>query len=154
MKIIRKIAILLSLASFWLLCINSVYAHHSTVEFDYSQSFSVKGTIKEFQWTNPHAWVQVLVPNEAGELIEYGFELGAPIFNARMGWRKNSLKAGDDVMVLFCPNKDGRPRGTLMQIFLSDGSVLSGIGNNFFTGKRFDDPEDYPTAPAPTKALK
>lgn len=108
-------------------------AHHSTAEFDYTRAYRVEGTVKEFQWTNPHSWVQVLVPNGDGGTDEWGFELGAPLFNIRMGWKSNSVTAGDHVKIVFCPSLT-RARGTLMRLILPDGSVLNGIANNFYRG--------------------
>jgi hypothetical protein len=124
-----------------------VSAHHSTVEFDYTHAYVVVGTVKELQWTNPHSWLQVLVPDENGELVEWGFELGAPVFNVRMGWRKDSLEFGDEVVVVFCPTKKARPRGTLMQVYRTGQETLNGVAANFFQGQREDDPLAYPEPP-------
>ncbi len=125
-------------------------AHHSTAEFDYTKAYRVKGVVKEFQWTNPHSWVQVLVPNDTGGTDEWGFELGAPVFNAHMGWRKNSVAPGDKVTVLFCPSR-ARARGTLMTIYLPDGSELYGVAHNFYKGAPFTDSNEV-AAPPPLEA--
>jgi hypothetical protein len=122
-------------------------AHHTTAEFDYTKVYRVTGVVKEFQWTNPHSWVQVMVPNEQGGRDEWGFELGAPLFNARMGWRKNSIASGDKVAVLFCPSRV-RARGTLMSIVLPDGSTLYGVAHNFYRGPAIADSETVPAPPA------
>lgn len=121
-------------------------AHHATSEFDYKTAYRVEGTVKEFQWTNPHSWVQVLVPNGKGGNDQWGFELGAPLFNARMGWAKNSLSAGDKVTVLFCPSRV-RARGTLMSIILPDGKTLYGVAHNFYRGTPIETPEQAPEPP-------
>lgn len=121
-------------------------AHHSTAEFDYTKAYRVEGAIKEFQWTNPHSWVQVLVPNDKGGKDEWGFELGAPFVNARMGWRKDSLAAGDKVTVIFCPSRV-RARGTLMTIILANGTTLSGIAANFYKGAEITDPKKVSVPP-------
>jgi hypothetical protein len=110
-----------------------LWAHHSTAEFDYTKAYRVEGTVKEFQWTNPHSWIQVLVPSSDGRTDEWGFELGAPLFNIRMGWKSDSVMAGQHVKILFCPSRV-RARGTLMRLILPDGSVLNGIANNFYRG--------------------
>ena len=122
--------------------------HHSTVEFDYTKAYVVVGTVKELQWTNPHSWLQVLVPDENGNLVEWGFELGAPVFNVRMGWRHDSLVRGDDVTVVFCPTKDSRPRGTLMHVYREGQETLNGIAANFFQGSRQEEPLAYPRPPS------
>lgn len=121
-------------------------AHHSTAEFDYTKAYVVKGTVKEFQWTNPHAWIQVLVPNANGSTDQWGFELGAPLFNARMGWKKDSLSPGEAVTVVFCPSRV-KARGTLMHITLPDGEVLHGIAPNFYRGPEITDFDKLPAPP-------
>jgi hypothetical protein len=122
-------------------------AHHSTVEFDYTQAYAVTGTVKELQWTNPHSWLQVMVPDENGELVEWGFELGAPVFNVRMGWTNESVRNGDRVTVVFCPTKKTRPRGTLMFVYREGQETLNGVAANFYQGDVADDPRDYPNPP-------
>ncbi len=129
-----------------LACVNPVAAHHSTVEFDYTKAYVLKGTVKELQWTNPHSWVQMLVSNPDGTSDQWGFEIAAPLFNIRMGWSKDSVKPGDQVTVVFCPSRT-RARGTLMQIFLPDGSVLNSIANNSYKGTPYERPEDLESPP-------
>jgi hypothetical protein len=121
--------------------------HHSTVEFDYTKVYAVVGTVKELQWTNPHSWLQVLVPGEDGEVVEWGFELGAPVFNVRMGWSNDSLVRGDEVIVVFCPTKKAKPRGTLMYVYREGEATLNGVAANFFRGEREENPLDYPRPP-------
>ena len=122
-------------------------AHHSIVEFDYTKAYAVTGRVKELQWTNPHSWVQVLVENANHENIEFGFELGAPVFNIRLGWRKDSVQAGDIVTVVYCPSKNGSPRGTLMYIHLPSGEVLPGVAPRIYSGPSVDDPATVPAPP-------
>lgn len=122
-------------------------AHHSIVEFDYTVAYAVTGTVKELQWTNPHSWVQVLVPAANGETIEFGFEIGAPVFNIRLGWRKDSIVPGDEVTVVYCPSKDGDPRGTLMFAHLPSGEVLPGVAPRIYSGPSVDDPATVPAPP-------
>jgi hypothetical protein len=139
---------LLLAATLLLSCLASpVYAHHSIVEFDYTQAYAVTGRVKELQWTNPHSWVQILVPGADGENIEFGFELGAPVFNIRLGWRKDSIVPGDEVTVVYCPSKNGSPRGTLMFIHLPGGEVLSGVAPRIYSGPPVDDPAKVPAPP-------
>lgn len=124
-----------------------LYAHHSIVEFDYTLAYAVTGRVKELQWTNPHSWVQMLVPDASGKEIEFGFELGAPVFNIRLGWRKDSIKPGDVVTVVYCPSKNGSPRGTLMFIHLPSGEVLSGVAPRIYSGPSVEDPSTVPAPP-------
>lgn len=122
-------------------------AHNSTAEFDYTRAYALDGTVKELQWTNPHAWVQVLVKNEAGGVEEWGFELGAPIFNARMGWRKDSVVAGQEVRIVFCPSKTAKRRGTLLAIRLPSGERLNGVAPVAYSGQPYDDIDSVPAPP-------
>lgn len=82
-------------------------AHHSTAMFDRNKRIWVEGTVKEWQWTNPHVWLQVMAPDSAGKVVEQGFELGAPNTLIRDGFRKNSFKPGDKVKVFVSPRYEG-----------------------------------------------
>jgi len=88
-------------------------AHHSGSEFDLTKRVSTVGTVKSWQWRNPHAWLQVLVPGANGAMQEYGFELGSPNTLFRNGYRKDSWKPGDKVKVYYSPRHDGSPGGEL-----------------------------------------
>ncbi|HTR00386.1 MAG TPA: DUF6152 family protein [Candidatus Acidoferrum sp.] len=130
-----------------LLAAPALQAHHSVIEFDYTHAYAVTGKVKELQWTNPHSWVQVLVPDAAGKEVEFGFEMGAPVFNIRLGWRKDSVMPGDAVTVVYCPSKNGSPRGTLMYIKLPSGEVLSGVAPRIYSGPSVEDMSKVPPPP-------
>jgi len=83
------------------------FAHHSTAMFDRDHRYWAEGTVKEWEWTNPHAWLQILAPDSTGKIVEQGFELGAPNTLIRDGFRKETFKPGDKVKVLYSPRKDG-----------------------------------------------
>lgn len=102
-------------------------AHHSTAEFNYAETVILRGTIKEVQWTNPHSYVQVLVPGAGGATEQWGVEIGAPAINVRMGWKRDSVKAGDAVTLDIAPARDGRRFGTLRTLTFADGSTLNGV---------------------------
>ena len=91
----------------------SVSAHHATTMFDYKKIVTLTGTVIEFQWTNPHSYVQIRAPNDTGGSDEWSIEVGTPNVNARMGWRKDSIKPGDKLKVTLSPLKDGQHGGTL-----------------------------------------
>jgi hypothetical protein len=132
----------------WLLgSVPATQAHHSIIEFDYSLAYAVTGRVKELQWTNPHSWVQVMVEDASGNEVEFGFELGAPVFNIRLGWSKDSVVPGDIVTVVYCPSRNGRPRGTLMFIHLPSGEVLSGVAPRIYSGPSVEDPTTVPRPP-------
>jgi hypothetical protein len=101
-----------------------VSAHHSFAMFDASKTVELQGAVKEFQWTNPHSWLQVNVTNAQGATIEWSFEMGAPGGLARSGWRPKTVVPGDKVTVKFHPLRDGTPGGQLLSVVLPDGKVM------------------------------
>ena len=106
-------------------------AHHSTAMYDYTKTVKLTGTVRQFQWTNPHCFVQVIALNEQGKEVEWAIETGTPVISARKGWSKNSLKPGDKVSMVIRPLRDGSPGGTLHTVTLADGKVLSGAASDF-----------------------
>ena len=102
-------------------------AHHSTAEFDYTKQLTIQGKVKEVQWTNPHSYIQLLVPGDDGAQVEWSVEIGSPSLNINMGWRKNSVAAGDEVTMLLSPARNATPYGTLRVLTFADGRELKGI---------------------------
>lgn len=99
-------------------------AHHSFAMFDADKTIEVAGTVKEFQWTNPHSWLQVMVADNTGKMVEWSFEMGAPGGLARAGWRPKTVVPGDKVTVTMHPLKDGSPGGQLLSVVLPDGKKM------------------------------
>lgn len=118
---------------FWLvvgclvICTSRAQAHHSFAMFDLEDRVELHGVVKEFQWTNPHTWIQLIVTNEDGSETEWSLE-GAPVnMLARRGWKSTSLKTGDEVTITGNPLVDGRPGATYITIVLDDGTELKGV---------------------------
>jgi hypothetical protein len=99
-------------------------AHHSYASFDRTREVQLTGVVKEFQWNNPHAWIQVIVVDEKGRQVEWGLECGSPNMMARTGWKRTTLRPGDKVVAVANPLKDGRPNASLVRITLPDGTLL------------------------------
>jgi hypothetical protein len=99
-------------------------AHHSFEMFDSSRTINLTGTIKDFQWTNPHTWTWVDVPNDKGGIDTWGIEGMSPNYLARRGWTKNTLKPGDKVTITVFPLKDGLKGGTFLHAMLPDGREM------------------------------
>jgi hypothetical protein len=119
-----------SLASLALLALaGSASAHHSFAMFDLEKQVTVEGTVKEFQWTNPHCWLQVMVPDGKGGEQEWSFEMGALGMLARTGWKSTTVKPNDKVTVVMNPLKSGEPSGRLLKVTLPDGRVMGPGGN-------------------------
>ena len=89
------------------------FAHHSFAMFDAQKQVTLSGTVREFQWTNPHSWLQVQVPQGAAS-VEYSIELGSPNSMSRRGWRRTTFKPGDKVTVVINPMRDGSSGGALV----------------------------------------
>lgn len=101
-----------------------VSAHHSSAMFDKQTVIEVTATVREFQWTNPHIWIQILIENDDGELEEWSIEGGGTNTLFRRGWRPTSFNAGDEIMIRFNPMKDGSAAGGFIAAKLADGSTL------------------------------
>jgi hypothetical protein len=98
-------------------------AHHAFAMFDANREVMLDGTVKEFQWTNPHTWVQLLVKDSGGKEVEWAIEGASPNNLARFGWTRYSLKAGDHVQAVVHPMKDGSIGGSLVKITVN-GQVV------------------------------
>ena len=105
-------------------------AHHAATMFDRDRTVELVGTVREFQWTNPHIWIQIQVPNDAGELDEWSIEGGVPNRLFRAGWRPNSFKPGDEVTIRAFPMRDGGKAGLFIGARLPDGSTLGRYQEN------------------------
>lgn len=102
-------------------------AHHSFAMFDQSRQVTLTGTVKEFQFTNPHSWIQLMVsPSEGADAEQWSIEALSPNVLMRNGWKRNTLKAGDQISVLINPLRDGKKGGNLILVTLADGTTLGG----------------------------
>jgi len=99
-------------------------AHHSFAMFDQTKQITLIGTVSAFEWTNPHAYIEMDVPDEKGTLKHWSVEMGSPSILMQSGWKFKDLKHGDKVTVRISPLKDGKPGGLLVQATLPDGRVL------------------------------
>ena len=92
--------------------------------FDREHTQVITGVIREFQWTNPHTWIQVIVTDAAGRQVEWSLEGGSPGILSRNGWKRTSLKPGEKVTVEIYPLKSGEPGGSFIEVTRADGSKL------------------------------
>ena len=100
-------------------------AHHSAAMFDHTKFVTYQGTVKEFQYTNPHSWLQVMVTGPDGKAVEWGFEAEGPSTLKRAGIDAKTFKPGEKVTVVANPMKDGRPAGAWVKVTTADGKVYS-----------------------------
>ncbi len=109
---------LATLALTLLFAVTPVMAHHSFDMFDMTKQVTLTGTIKDFQWTNPHTWTWIDVPNDKGGVDTWGIEGMSPNFLGRRGWTKRTLNPGDKVTVTIYPLKEGKMGGTFLHATL------------------------------------
>ncbi len=100
-------------------------AHHSFAMFDRDKQIQISGTVKEFQYTNPHSWILIVAPGADGKPVEWGFESEGPSTLLRNGVKRSSLLPGEKVTATAFPMRDGRPAGALISITKADGSVIT-----------------------------
>lgn len=118
-------------STFWLMATIAAVAaapalaHHSANMFDLSKTVEVKGTVKEFHWTNPHSWMVLESPDAAGKAVQWSFEANGPGYLVRNGWKRESLKPGDQISVTANPMRDGSTGGNLVKVVLANGQELS-----------------------------
>lgn len=117
---LRRIAAALAA---WALCATAS-AHHSFSMFDRERTLVIAGVVKEFQWTNPHSWIQLTVTGADGRQVEWSLEGGSPGILGRNGWKRTSLKAGERVTIEIYPLKSGEPGGSFIEVTRADGSKL------------------------------
>jgi len=111
-------------------------AHHSYAMFDREKKLSLVGTVKEFRWSNPHAWMEIYVPNDSGGNDLWGVEMNSPNNLARQGWKSTIVKPGDKVTVVIHPLRSGEKGGSFMSLTLPNGQTLA------------DSPRTQPDKPA------
>ncbi|HVY80159.1 MAG TPA: DUF6152 family protein [Steroidobacteraceae bacterium] len=101
-----------------------VFAHHSFAMFDREKEVTLVGTVREFQWTNPHAFIEMDVPDASGTIQKWSIELNSPNNLTRQGWRSSMLKPGDKISVTMNPLRDGKRGGLFVSVVLPDGKVI------------------------------
>ena len=109
-----------------LLLAGVAFAHHGfTSWFDMSQKVTVKGTVTNFDWTNPHAYIYLDAKDEKGAMEKWSIELGATGMLTRAGWRRDILKPGDVITAVGNRAKDGKPVMHLDKIIFANGQELA-----------------------------
>src|ERR1700761_1719362 len=100
--------------------VSPVLAHHSFTMFDMTKRLTLNGTVTSFEWTNPHSYIEIDVPDEKGEVKHWSIEMGSPSILMQSGWKFNSLKAGEKVLLIINPMKSGQNGGFLSTATLPD----------------------------------
>ena len=106
-------------------------AHHSFSMFDHDKTITMNGTLKEFEWTNPHAWIHIMATDEkSGKPVEWSFEMGSVGQIAAQGWKPDLVKPGDRIAVMMHPLKDGSHGGQYVSATLPDGRSFRNVQDN------------------------
>lgn len=90
-----------------------LFGHHGTAVYDTSKTLTVKGTVAEYVWANPHVYVKVDAKDDSGSTARWTLEAQNPITETDLGWTKNTFKPGDEVEIDVKPAKNGRPIGSI-----------------------------------------
>ena len=101
-------------------------AHHSFAMFDDQKKVTIEGTVKEFEWSNPHAWMHLVVIGKNGEAQDWSFEMGSLSQVAGQGWKPDTVKPGDKLTLIMHPLKDGSHGGQYISATLPDGRNFHG----------------------------
>ena len=100
---------------------STVLGHHSFAVYDHTRTLSLKGTVTRFQWSNPHAYLEIDVREADGTTKHYTLEGTSINMMQRTGWRSNMIKAGDQVKAVMAPLLSGEPAGLLLEVTLPNG---------------------------------
>jgi hypothetical protein len=118
-----RLSILIAAAAFLMLGI-PLWAHHGNASYDTDHPVTIKGTVTEFAWTNPHVQIYLDVKSDKGSVVHWSVETYSPGKLVRAGWTKESVKTGDQVSITLIPAKSGAPVGFLHKLVLPDGKEL------------------------------
>ncbi len=117
-----KVAYIFLAAGLTLLAPAGAFAHHSfAAEYDVKKPVTLKGTVTNVEWTNPHARFYIDVKDETGKVMNWNLELASPNVLVRQGWSRHSLKVGDQVTVEGSQAKDGSQMANARTVILADG---------------------------------
>jgi len=101
-----------------------LFAHHGAASFDTSKELTLKGTVVEWIWANPHCFLKFDAKDDTGTVRTWVVETQNPTDMTRRGWARTSFKAGDEVTVTLQPVKSGAPVGRIRGVVLANGQTL------------------------------
>jgi hypothetical protein len=107
-------------AAAFLLAGGATYAHHSfAAEFDATKPITLKGNVTKVDWVNPHVWIYINVKDDAGKVTNWGAEMGPPHGLQRRGWRRDTLKLGEEITIRGSLARDGSKRMNAGQVTMT-----------------------------------
>lgn len=108
------------------ICSLSLWAHHGNAAYDTEKKITVKGTVTEWFWANPHCVLQFDAKDDNGQSVHWSSETENPTTMSHTGWSKTSFKPGDEVTVTMISVKNGKPIGRIVEVVLPNGQKLEG----------------------------
>jgi uncharacterized protein DUF6152 len=115
----------ISLMAIGLLTISvPVFAHHGTAAFNTEKTITMKASVTQWYWANPHCFLRFDYKNDKGEAEHWVVETSNPPDMTNKGWSRNTLKVGDEITVTLWPVKNGKPLGRVSEILLPNGQTL------------------------------
>lgn len=100
------------------------FPHHSQAMFDQEITVERQASVVEFQWTNPHSWLEVTITDDQGQATHWSIEMSSPGSLSNDGWRPRTLVPGDDVTVRFHPRRDGTTSGQFVSLIGPNGEAF------------------------------
>lgn len=128
MQAIQRRIMVVLLAGGIFLVATGAWAHHSNAMFDADVITEITGTVREFQWTNPHSWIHVDVATASGQSTTWAVEWGSPNSLGRRGFRSNTFPSGARVTIQINPMRDGSPGGVFVAAKFEDGTTVGTWG--------------------------
>lgn len=103
-----------------------LFAHHGNAAYDDTKAITLKGTVTQWLWANPHCVLHLDVPDDSGQVVSWIVETENPTSMFNIGWTKDSMKPGDRVTVNALAVKNGKPIGRIVDVLLPNGQKLIG----------------------------
>ena len=119
----------------------SLVAHHGAASFDTAKKITLKGSVVEWFWANPHCFLRFSVKDESGQAVEWVVETQSGPNILPLGYTKQTFKPGDEVAVTLQPVRNGKPLGRLLSVVLPNGKKLGAMGEGSGTANGSDEPK-------------
>jgi hypothetical protein len=124
----NRLATLFALVLCGLTASGPILAHHSSAAFDLEHFITLKGTVTNFEWSNPHTFIYLDVKNDSGGVDQWRIEGNSPNMLSRVGWKKEMIKPGDSLAVTGAPAKNKSKIMRLANVTLANGQTFDGQG--------------------------
>jgi hypothetical protein len=108
-------------------------AHHGAAGYDMDKQLTMKGTVREWLWANPHCYMKYDATDEKGNVAHWAVEVSNPTDMIKRGWSLHSFKPGDEIAVTVRPAKNGAPVGQLLKVVLPNGQTLIGWASGLYS---------------------